>query len=133
MLTPTAPEHDRLAGLLADLLLAAHPENLALPLPCDPRAFRMAYLIQHKPADDRELGALANLAGASLRLFPRETGLTIEAWRQKARLLAAIDGLSSGASVTDSALDCGYLSVAAFIAAFAGQFGDTPSRYIAPD
>lgn len=135
MLTPRVPEHDRLAGLLVDLLLSARPEDLALPLPCDPRALRLAHLVQHQPDDSRELAALATAAGASLRtlqrVFPRETGLTIEAWRQKARLLKAIDGLSSGSSVTDAALDCGYQSVTAFIAAFAGQFGITPGRYIA--
>ena len=75
------------------------------------------------------------IAGASLRtlqrIFPRETGLTIETWRQKARLLHAIGGLSSGATVTETAFDCGYQSVAAFIAAFSRQFGVTPGRYLA--
>ena len=135
MLAPDRPGHDRMAGLLIDLLLQASPQDLALPLPHDPRALRLADHVRRHPGDGRALGELADLAGASLRtlqrLFPHETGLTIEAWRQKARLLHAIDGLSAGASVTEAALDCGYQSVAAFSAAFTRQFGVTPGRYVA--
>ena len=132
MLERARPEHDRLAGLLVDLLLAARPQDLSLPLPRDKRARRMADLLQ-APGEARELADLAKRAGASLRtlqrLFPLETGLTIETWRQKARLLQAIGYLSSGTKVTDAALRCGYQSVAAFIAAFTRQFGLTPGRY----
>jgi AraC-like DNA-binding protein len=135
MLAPDRPDHDRLAGLLIDLLLQARPEDVRLPLPTDARARRLADHIQSEPADARELSALSGFAGASLRtmqrLFPHETGFTIEAWRQKARLLHAIGGLSAGANVTEAALDCGYQSVAAFIAAFVRQFGVTPGRYFA--
>ena len=132
MLERARPEHDRLAGLLVDLLLAARPQDLSLPLPRDKRARRMAELLQ-APAEARELADLAKIVGASLRtlqrVFPLETGLTIETWRQKARLLQAIGDLSTGAKVTEAALQCGYQSVAAFIAAFTRQFGVTPGRY----
>lgn len=134
MLAPARPEHDRVAGLLIDLLLQASPQDLSLPLPGDSRARRVADHVQNDPGA-RDLHQLARRAGASLRtlqrIFPRETGLTIEAWRQKARLLHAVASLSSGASVTQAALDCGYQSVAAFIAAFSRQFGVTPGRYLA--
>jgi AraC-like DNA-binding protein len=135
MLDPGRPEHDRIAGLLIDLLHEARPQDLALPLPRDPRALRLAEHIQRDPGNGDELGTLSTVTGASLRtlqrIYPRETGLTVEAWRQKARLLHAIDRLSAGATVTDAGLDCGYQSMSAFIAAFARQFGVTPSRYIA--
>ncbi len=134
MLSSGRPEHDRIAGLLIDLLLEARPQDLALPLPQDPRALRLAEHLQAHPGDDDDLCTLARSAGASLRtlqrIYPRETGLTVEAWRQKARLLHAIERLSAGASVTDAGLDCGYQSISAFVAAFARQFGTTPSRYI---
>ena len=64
-------------------------------------------------------------------MFPRETGLTLEAWRRKARLIHAVGSLASGASVTVAALDSGYGSVGAFIAAFSRHFGVTPGRYAA--
>ncbi len=126
--------HDRLAGLLVNLVLAAEQENLMLPLPRDPRARRLAEHWQRHPEEERSLAALAAGSDASLRtlqrLFSDETGLTLEAWRQRARLIDAVARLAGGASVTNAALDCGYASVSAFGAAFARQFGTSPSRYI---
>jgi methylphosphotriester-DNA--protein-cysteine methyltransferase len=46
----------------------------------------------------------------------------------RARLLDFIRLLSEGKSVTNTALDCGYSSVSAFIAAIKGTFGYTPGR-----
>ncbi|WP_109126400.1 helix-turn-helix transcriptional regulator [Dyella sp. C11] len=133
MLDSRQPSHERLAGLLLDLLMAAHPEDLMLPLPADPRARRLADRWLRAPDDGRDLAQLAAEAGASLRtlqrLFPDQTGLTLEAWRQKARLIHAVTLLSTGASVAAAALDCGYLSPAAFSAAFSRQFGVSPGRY----
>jgi len=133
MLSPGKPDQDRLAGVLTDLLKAAPQEDLALPLPADPRAAAFAGLLAKDPNDPRSLTALARDAGASLRtlqrLFPEETGLTIEAWRRKARLILAMARLAEGASVTSAALDCGYAGAAGFIAAFSSQFGVTPGRY----
>ncbi len=133
MLDPARPDHDRLAGLLIDLLLGARPQDLALPLPRDPRALALAERLHAAPGDPAALSVLARSVGASprtlQRLFPRETGLTLEAWRQKARLVAAAGQLEAGADVTSTALDCGYDSPSAFITAFKRQFGVTPGRY----
>lgn len=133
MLGPGRPEHERLTGLLIDLLLEARPEDLSLPLPSDRRALAVADRLRAAPADVAPLAELARDAGASLRtlqrLFPAETGLSLEAWRQKARLIHAAARLSAGQAVTTTALDCGYDSVSAFITAFKRQFGVTPGRY----
>jgi AraC-like DNA-binding protein len=133
MLGPGEASHERLAGLLIDLLVAARTQDLSLPLPRDRRALAMADRIQADPAESANLTALARTAGASLRtlqrLFPAETGLTLEAWRQKARLIAGAASLSAGAPVTAAALDCGYESPSAFITAFKRQFGVTPGRF----
>jgi AraC-like DNA-binding protein len=135
MLSPARPDHDRLAGLLIDLLGLAPRQALSLPLPRDARALALARLIQDHPGDRRGLAALAIAAGASLRtlqrLFPAETGHTVEAWRRRARLIHAAASLSAGVPVTGAALDCGYDSLGAFIAAFRDQFGVTPGRYAA--
>jgi len=135
MLDPVRPEHDRLAGVLMDLIAAADAIDLVLPLPSDARAARLAHMLRANPADQRELEALAAECGASLRtlqrLFADETGLTIEAWRQKARLAHAATALAQGASVTNAALDCGYDSVSAFIHAFRRQFDMTPGAFAA--
>jgi AraC-like DNA-binding protein len=62
------------------------------------------------------------------RRFRDETGMSFGMWRQKARLLDSIRRLAEGKSVTDTALDCGYSSVSAFIAAVKETFGYTPGR-----
>jgi AraC-like DNA-binding protein len=133
MLGPGDPAHARLAGVLIDLLTQARTQDLSLPLPRDRRALALAERLQADPGDAAPLARLAQSAGASLRtlqrLFPAETGLTLEAWRQKARLIAAVAALSAGAPVTVAAGDCGYDSPSAFITAFKRQFGVTPGRY----
>jgi AraC-like DNA-binding protein len=135
MLDPKAPEHDRLAALLMDLVAQAPSKDLVLPLPRDARALRLASHLRSQPADKSDLETLAVEAGAGLRTLQRcfagETGLTIEAWRQKARLVHAAMALSGGATVTDAAIDCGYDSLSAFIAAFRKQFGVTPGKFAA--
>lgn len=133
MLDPLEPEHDRLAGVLMDLVGAAPTLDFALPMPRDARALRLAEHLRDDPAERRDLDALAEEAGASLRTLQRcfsdETGMTIDAWRQKARLIHAAAALASGAAVTDAALACGYDSPSAFIAAFKRQFGVTPGKF----
>ena len=132
MLHPDRPEQDRLARLLIDLIVQARRVDLMLPLPSDRRARALAEQVQAAPADPASLGDLARQAGASLRtlqrVFPAQTGLTLEAWRQKARLIWSITRLSGGASVTTAAFDSGYDSPSAFIAAFKRHFGMTPGR-----
>jgi AraC-like DNA-binding protein len=133
MLDPSRPEHDRLAGLLIDLLVQARPYDLSLPLPRDARALALAERLQAAPDERIDLASLARASGASLRTlqrrFPAETGLTLEAWRQKARLIHGAARLIEGSSVTAAALDSGYDSVSAFIAAFKAGYGLTPARF----
>ncbi len=133
MLHPSRPVEDRLARLLIDLTSQARRVDLVLPLPSDRRALALAEQLQDEPANGASLGDLARRAGASLRtlqrLFPAETGLTLETWRQKARLIWSITRLSAGASVSTAAFDAGYESPSAFIAAFKRQFGVTPGRF----
>lgn len=133
MLDPNQPSQDRLAGVLVDLLNQAPGLDLMLPLPRDPRARRLADHFQERPGDNADLRRLAAMVGASVRTLQRcfaaETGMTVDLWRQKARLIAATAGLSQGTSVTLAALDCGYDSPSAFIAAFKRQFAMTPRQF----
>ncbi len=133
MLDPQRPEHDRLAGVLMDLVCESREMDLMLPLPRDARAAKLAQQLRASPADTQGLEALITTTGASLRTLQRcftdETGMTIEAWRQKARLVHSAAALAEGASVTDASLACGYDSPSAFIAAFRRQFGMTPKHF----
>lgn len=126
-------EEQRLGGLLLDLLAAGETAPLELPMPRDPRARRLAEQIAGSPASECSLAELARGAGASLRtlqrLFQAETRLTLETWRVRARMQHAVAALAGGASVTAAALETGYASPSAFVAAFRRTFGVTPSRY----
>jgi AraC-like DNA-binding protein len=126
----------RMIGLLEDELkaamAAAEHSPLALPLPVDQRAVAVARHVVEKPLNGESVDHLARQHGVARRTLERrfrdETGMSFGMWRQKARLLGSIRLLAEGKSVTDAALDCGYSSVSAFIAAFRNTFGHTPGR-----
>jgi len=124
----------RLMGVLTDELVEAHIEPLLLPLPSDERALRAAERILTDPADGVAATALARRCGLSTRtlerLFRAETGVPFGLWRQKARLLESVRALVEGGSVTDAALESGYSSVSAYIAAFKQTFGCTPGTML---
>ena len=127
------PEHRRLVGFLLDQLRAVPAVPLELPMPRDARALRLALRLREDPGETAPLNTLARRSGASRRtlerLFQSETGMSLGRWRQQARLLHAMRLLASGQSVTSAALEVGYESVSAFIAAFSSVLGTTPGRY----
>ena len=124
----------RLMSVLMDELEAAQIEPLLLPLPSDARALTAAEWILKNPADGATAEALARRCGLSARtlerLFRAETGMRFGLWRQKARLLESVRVLVEGGSVTDAALESGYSSVSAYIAAFKQTFGCTPGAML---
>jgi AraC-like DNA-binding protein len=130
------PHDTRLIGLLEDevnmAMAAAADSPLVLPLPRDERALALAHAVLGQPLRSENVDELAKQHGVARRTLERryreETGMSFGVWRQKARLLDSIRLLAEGTSVTDAALDCGYASVSAFIAAFKGTFGYTPGR-----
>jgi AraC-like DNA-binding protein/quercetin dioxygenase-like cupin family protein len=124
------PDHARLLGVLLDEMNLAAVTPLALPLPADPRAAAVAQSVLADPARNTTLDDLARRHGVGRRtlerLFRNETGISFGLWQQKARLLHSVRALAEGKSVTEAALDAGYSSVSAFIAAFKRTFGCTP-------
>ena len=125
----------RLMGVLMDELAAASIEPLLLPLPSDSRALAVAEAVLGNPADTPTAETLARHAGLGVRtlerLFRAETGMRFGLWRQKARLLESVRVLAEGRMVTDAALESGYSSVSAYIAAFKQTFGCTPGSMVA--
>jgi AraC-like DNA-binding protein len=113
---------------------SAGDSPLALPMPADERALALGRRILENPcAKERQsVDDLARTHGLARRTLERrfrdETGMSFGMWRQKARLLDSIRLLAEGKSVTDTALDCQYSSVSAFITAFKATFGHTPGR-----
>ena len=127
------PEHRRFVGFLLDQVRVLPAVPLELPLPRDARALRVAMRLREDPGETAPLAKLARWAGASRRtlerLFQAETGLSLGRWRQQARLLHAMRLLARGEPVTSAALEVGYESPSAFIAAFSNVMGTTPGRY----
>lgn len=123
----------RLSRVLIEQLQALNQAPVDLPLPFDPRALRMVEILRDEPANREPLGVLATRTGASARtierLFAQETHMSFGAWRQRHRLITALEHLAHGESVTKVALEIGYESPSSFIVGFRTMFGTTPARY----
>lgn len=130
------PEGDsaeaRLVAVLLDQLRALPEAGFSLPMPAHGRLRVLCDELAAQPDLALGLGDWAarfNTSEKTLsRAFLRETGLSFRQWRQRLRLLAALQPLEGGASVTEVALASGYESPSAFIAAFRGLFGVTPGE-----
>ena len=130
------PAQARLLDVLLDELAQAPVHPLALPMPADARALAAARLVLAAPSGAAAIEEVARRSGASRRtlerLFRKETGISFGLWVQKARLLDSIRVLAEGNSVTEAALESGYSSLSAFIAAFRRTFGYTPGKLSNP-
>jgi AraC-like DNA-binding protein len=129
--------HPRLRGLLADVALfqlaEAEDPGTFIPLPLEPRARSVAELVLADPASGLDLSELSRMAGASTRtitrLFPAETGLTFKAWRQRARIMVALQELGQpGVTIKQVAAKLGFSSAAAFSFAFRQVINVSPSE-----
>lgn len=131
---PESGAEARLVAVLADELAGLPSAPLDLPLPRDRRALAVAEALISDPSDGRELAEWGRESGASARtlarLFQTETGMSFGRWRQRRRLLAALERLAAGEPVTGVALDLGYASPSAFIAMFRRTLGAPPTRYL---
>lgn len=65
-----------------------------------------------------------------IRLFKRNTGMSPYQYLTQYRIERAIEELSAGKSVTETAFDCGYQSENAFRLAFRRVMGETPKNYL---
>jgi AraC-like DNA-binding protein len=134
MLDESIPSQRHLTRVLVHQLSETVPIPLALRLPSDRRALRVAKRVLNSPSDKATLDGLAHRSGASRRtlerLFRAETGMTFGRWRQQVRLFHALELLALGRAVTEVAMDAGYDSTSAFIAMFQRTLGTTPGRYV---
>lgn len=130
---PLDQRQERIAQLIVDEVAALPAEPFGLPLPLDPRLRRISQALADDLADNRSLTEWAQWVGLSARTLARrfvdETGFSFSQWRQRARLLRALELLAADVPVTTIALELGYDNVSAFIAMFRRTFGVTPGRY----
>ena len=129
-----ADKADLVARLILHELTETVPAPTFLPLPTSPVGLRVADLA----LDDRQnrLGAeqLAARAATSIRsvsrLFPAETGLTLKAWRQRARIVQSMDLLARGLTIARVSAEFGFASTASFSAAFRQVTAMTPTEFL---
>lgn len=121
-----------LVTLLIDRLSSSPTAALHLPLPTDDRAVALMEVVLRDPSTDLA-SAIAGV-GASRRTLERrvlaETSLTLAGWHRRARVLAAIEAMADGASVSDAASAVGYSTPSSFVAAFRSELGTTPRRFM---
>lgn len=123
----------RIGAVILDQLAIEPAAPLFLPLPRSERLRRAVQSLRATPGGPEDLAATAALAAYSPRSFERhfaiETGLSFRAWRRQARLMKAVELLSTGLPVGDVAERLGYEQPSAFVAGFRKAFGVTPGRY----
>ncbi|HEY9454869.1 MAG TPA: helix-turn-helix transcriptional regulator [Bradyrhizobium sp.] len=131
---------DRTALLIQLAMLELHraeDSTTFVPLPHEARCRRAADIVLADPTAVHEIETLAREVGTSARtlsrLFSAETQLSFKSWCQRARVAAAIERLSTDASVPVKQLasELGYASVPAFSHAFRQVTGKTPTEFAA--
>lgn len=124
-----------LAQLVVMDLRDAGDASTFMPMPLHAKARHVANIILADPAADRDLESLATEVGISgrtlTRLFPEQTKLTLKSWKQRARVIAAIERLGQpGVSIKQVATTLGFSSTAAFSFAFRDVTGETPTAFL---
>jgi AraC-like DNA-binding protein len=107
---------------------------LSLPFPADARLVDRCRAFLERPAVhdtiDAWSAALSMSRRSFTRLFRHQTGLSFQAWRQQACLVAALPRLAAGEPVTAVALELGYDNPAAFSTMFKRVLGASPRAYL---
>lgn len=126
------PASKRLFAVLLDQL--ALQRELALFVPSLEVALtqKVAAALDADPTDTPRIRDLAAGLGVSARTIERafvaDAAMTIGEWRQRSRVGRAIALLAGGAAVKDVALEVGYETPSAFVAAFRKIVGTTPGK-----
>lgn len=130
----TAEKADLVSRLILHELTETAPAPTFLPLPTSPVGQRVADLALGDKQNRLDADELASRAATSVRsvsrLFPAETGLTLKAWRQRARIVQAMDRLARGTTIAQVSAEFGFASTASFSAAFRQVTAMTPTTFL---
>lgn len=123
-----------LTALLLAEVASMDVEPFRLPSPQDARIAKICTHLSDNPSDHRSLVEWAKLLGFSprnpMRRIRSETGMSFRELKRQARVMAALERLALGKSVTSVALDVGFDSPSAFSHAFRSITGATPRHYL---
>lgn len=131
------PAQERVLAVIVDEIAGLPRQEFILSMPADRRLLKIATALLETPGDTRSMQDWASWAGIAPRTltrhFAQETGMNFSDWRQRARLMHALELLAGGTPVTNIALELGYDSLSAFIAMFKRHFGMPPSQFAGRD
>lgn len=129
----SAEKAELVMKLMLHELVEAPNAPTFLPLPSSPTGRRVAEIALGDTQNRLSAAQTASLAATSVRsmsrLFPVETGLTFKAWRQRARIVQAMDRLARGQPIAQVTAATGFASTAAFSCAFRQVTGTTPTAF----
>lgn len=124
----------RLMQVIVDEIHRQQTMPFSLKLPTDRRLIQIArYLLQSLDESEpiSELGAKVGLSERSIiRLFPRQTGLTLHRWRQHARLMRAFALADKGKPIATIANELGYSTSSAFAKMFRKMYNQSPREVL---
>lgn len=119
--------------MLHELTETAHAPTF-LPLPSSSVGKRIADVALGDHRNQLNIEQVASRAATSVRsvsrLFHAETGLTFKVWRQRARIVHAMDRLSRGKTIAQVSAELGFASTASFSCAFRQVINVTPTAFI---
>ncbi|MET0319325.1 MAG: helix-turn-helix transcriptional regulator [Duganella sp.] len=105
-----------------------------LPLPTSAVGLRIVAVASSDVRNELGVDAIAARAATSVRtisrLFLAETGLSFKVWRQRARIVQAMDRLGRGKAIAQVANELGFASTASFSAAFRQVTAMTPTAFL---
>ena len=130
------PQDERYARVLLvflDQLATAPIAGSYLPSSDDPALNRLLMQLEQNPGDERTVEALAHSINLTERTLARrcrkDLGMPLVEWRNRLRVLKALQMLAAGKSVESIALDFGYANASSFITMFKKLTGTTPTGY----
>jgi AraC-like DNA-binding protein len=131
---PASDKAELVVRLMLYELTAMPDAPTFLPLPTSQVGRRVADLIVADHRNQMDLREIASRAATSVRtvsrLFPTETGLTLKAWRQRARIVRTIERLARGDAPAKIAREAGFASTAAYSCAFRQVTAMTPTAFM---
>lgn len=121
--------------MLHELTETAHAPTF-LPLPTGATGKRIAVVaagdVRNRLSVAETASRAATLVRTLSRVFLAETGMTFKAWRQRARIVHAMDMLARGKAIAQVASELGFSSTASFSFAFRQVTATTPSDFLGP-
>jgi len=130
---PLGGYEENVIQLLLQTLSRLAQREHTLPWPVSPRLAELCARLYADPSVRPRIEQLAVHLGMSTRTlerhFRRETGMTLQGWSTRMRLMKAVELLNTDMNVTEIALELGYSTPAPFILMFRERMGTSPNRY----